>query len=414
MPPQCRTTLMTIVALCVVAQVLIMQEGAVLPADGQTPALSSALAAAPLADRSGTPPPPLPPPPPRPPDPEHTSHDAIERRLSSRGLGDAAVASKFDAGGQSAAAGDSAPRSQQGAAAEESAVHVVIGADRMHWPGVIAVVNSIRANTKAPGRLRLHLLTPIADEAAFRAFLQCNGLAAAEDSGVEIVGFDGQLVPLLKVQTKLTNLESPLNFARFYMHRLFPSIHKVVYLDADVIVRGDIAELFDGSLPGGELCAATHRKLTLGAKGVASLRNEKLQSQFHSRYGRALPLADRGFNAGVFVFNLKRWSEMRLTAEVEHWIAANNRDKLYMLGSQPPLVLAIYGAGERCQQLEAEWHLDCLGCMGAGRLKTPQQLDAAKLLHWNGPNKPFKTTAGARRAHRSLFDPYAGRAECHA
>eukprot|EP00966_Prymnesium_polylepis_P243389 5628311-Prymnesium_polylepis.1 len=81
-----------------------------------------------------------------------------------------------------------------------------------------------------------------------------------------------------------------------------------------------------------------------------------------------------------------------------------------MLGSQPPLVLAVFGSEGRCEQLPAEWHLDCLGCMGAGRLKTAAQLSAAKLLHWNGPNKPFKTPGNAKRQHRELFDPFAGRA----
>ena len=84
---------------------------------------------------------------------------------------------------------------------------------------------------------------------------------------------------MLRVQSKLTNLESPLNFARFYMHRLFPTLRKVLYVDADVIVQGDVAELYDSSLPHDELCAATFRKQTLGQKGVASLRNEKLQAR---------------------------------------------------------------------------------------------------------------------------------------
>ena len=45
--------------------------------------------------------------------------------------------------------------------------------------------------------------------------------------------------------------------------------------------------------------------------------------------------------------------------------------------------------------------------MGGGRLKTAAQLKAAKLLHWNGPRKPFKTPAGGKRAFVELFEPYA-------
>jgi hypothetical protein len=127
------------------------------------------------------------------------------------------------------------------------------------------------------------------------------------------------------------------------------------------------------------------------------------------RYGKPLPLEERGFNAGVFVFNLARWRAMNLTAEAEWWIRANTAEKLYLLGSQPPLTLAILGGAGRCQELPDSWHLSCLGCMGKGRLKSKEELAAAHLLHWNGPNKPFGTNG--RRAHQELFRPYAGRGE---
>ena len=142
---------------------------------------------------------------------------------------------------------------------------------------------------------------------------------------------------------------------------------------------------------------------------MQGLRGDKLQARFQGRYGKPLPLEERGFNAGVFVFNLARWREMNLTAEAEWWIRANTAEKLYLLGSQPPLTLTILGGAGRCQQLPDSWHLSCLGCMGKGRLKSKEELAAAHLLHWNGPNKPFGTNG--RRAHQELFRPYAGRGE---
>lgn len=231
-----------------------------------------------------------------------------------------------------------------------------------------------------------------------------------------MAGFAASRVPPLRVQTKLTNLESPLNFARFYLAELLPrGARKVLYLDADVIVRGDAAKLYDAALPHDELCAATLRKQALGDKGVASLKGSRLQARYRERYGAALPLRERGFNAGVFVFNLRAWAELNLTAEAEYWIRANNAEKLYALGSQPPLTLAVHGARggtARCQPLPPEWHLDCLGCLGAGRLKTKEQLASAQLYHWNGPRKPF---ASKRAAYVELFQPYRGRgAACDA
>lgn len=308
----------------------------------------------------------------------------------------------------------------------------MVGADREHWPGVVGVVNSLVANSAQRERLRITALAPAGLEPAFCAYLRCHGLspscaerpAGRAASGAAAEFAEGELLrvlgfayagPELKVRTKLTNLESPLNFARFYLASMLPaSASKVLYLDADVVVQGDAAELSDQSLRHGELCAATLRKAALGDKGIASLRGAKLGRRFRDRYGIDLPLGEKGFNAGVFVFNLREWRALNLTAEAEHWISANNREKLYALGSQPPLTLAILGARQgkgRCQPLPAEWHLDCLGCIGAGRLKTPEQLKDAKLLHWNGPNKPFATGGRSKRAHRELFKPYQGRGD---
>ena len=298
------------------------------------------------------------------------------------------------------------------AASDPPLAHVVVGADRVHWPGVVGVVNSLVANSATPDRLRIHALAPAGLEGAFRTYLRCQGLSpdAGANARLRVLGFDAHRVPPIKVQTRLTNLESPLNFARFYLAEMLPGVDKVFYVDADVIVQGDAVQLLRSALPHGELCAATLRRTTLGDKGVASLRGERLRRRFRERYGFALPLKERGFNAGVFVFNLAKWAALNLTAEVEYWVRANNREKLYSLGSQPPLTLAVHGApGGRCQPLPSEWHVDCLGCMGAGRLKSEETLRAARLLHWNGPNKPFAAGAGRPRAHRELFKPYEGR-----
>ena len=61
----------------------------------------------------------------------------------------------------------------------------------------------------------------------------------------------------------------------------------MLYLDADVIVQGDVAQLLELSLPHGELCAATLRTSTLSAKGVQGLRGDKLQARFQGRYPQA-------------------------------------------------------------------------------------------------------------------------------
>ena len=110
------------------------------------------------------------------------------------------------------------------AAASSDIVHVAVAADREHWAGVIGVINSIRRNCAQPARVRLHVLVTAGTEEAFGNFLRCHGV---DDASLEVIGFSAKRLPRIKVKTQLTNLESPLNFARFYLHELLPGVRKV-------------------------------------------------------------------------------------------------------------------------------------------------------------------------------------------
>ena len=107
-----------------------------------------------------------------------------------------------------------------------------------------------------------------------------------------------------------------MNYARFYLAEMLPHASRVLYLDADVIVLGDAVQLYDAALANGELCAAPLRKQRMGDPGVATFKSERLNWLYKERYGRGLPLEKRGFNAGVFIFNLRAWREHNLLAEV--------------------------------------------------------------------------------------------------
>ena len=55
------------------------------------------------------------------------------------------------------------------------------------------------------------------------------------------------------------NLASPANFARLYLHRLFPHLRRVLYLDADVLMRGDVRELWQRLATSKQLLLAVPR-----------------------------------------------------------------------------------------------------------------------------------------------------------
>ena len=281
-------------------------------------------------------------------------------------------------------------------------MHVLVGADRTQTPGVVGVINSVTRNCATPARLRLHLVVLLGEEGAFRRFLRCHGLEA-DGERLTIHGFDKARLPALKVQAHLTNLESPLNFARFYMGELLgPGVCKVLYLDADVVVQGDAAELADLALPLGALCAASLRKNTLGVKGVQGLKGEKLQARFLSRYGRPLPLEEHGFNAGVFVYNLRQWAALNLTEEADTG-SRPTRARSSTSWARSRRSRSPSSAATAAAELPAAWHLDCLGCIGQGRIKTAAQLADAALTGTGRTSRSRRRRASApTRALRAV------------
>ena len=214
MLPQPRAiALSLVISICIYAQLRMALEEPHTTKAGPLPAAArvgapAAVSVAPQQRSQPRPPhrpPPSPPPPPPPPSPPP---------LASPVAASAASATR-------AATAPSAIHSSN--TADNTAVHVVVCADREHWAGVIGVINSVRRNCAQSARLRLHVVVTAGTEGAFGAFLRCHGM---DQDGLDVLGFSAKRLPKIKVRTLLTNLESPLNFARFYLQELLPGVPK--------------------------------------------------------------------------------------------------------------------------------------------------------------------------------------------
>ncbi|KAH8068855.1 polygalacturonate 4-alpha-galacturonosyltransferase [Aureococcus anophagefferens] len=141
-----------------------------------------------------------------------------------------------------------------------------------------------------------------------------------------------------------------LNYARFFLGDVLKNVHgKVLYLDTDTIVHGDVAELVDAALAG-------------GAPAVAARR-------------RPQTFID-DFNAGVVVVDLAEWDARNLTATTLEWMALNLAHGLYTKGSNPPLVLAVAGDFER---LDARWNCPAPRALPLRDACVPERLEACLL-----------------------------------
>jgi len=186
------------------------------------------------------------------------------------------------------------------------------------------------------------------------------------------------------------NLDAPNNYVRFHLHELLPEVDRIVYLDSDLVVLGDVAELLQ-SMDGSNATVAAVPRL-----------NNVLQvyiDVFLPKFPRWVPSESPSFNAGVMVINLQAWRSRQVTARIEEWVAENKKNRIWRHGSQPAMLLVFH---DEVHWLDWQWNVDGLG----HRLNYPQEvLQDAKILHWTGPLKPWLDDG----VNRLLWEPHTMR-----
>lgn len=85
-------------------------------------------------------------------------------------------------------------------------------------------------------------------------------------------------------------------YNRFVLSKLMPDAEKILYLDSDIIVNGDIKELFDISLDDYLMCAVPE-----------DYKTDPVIIECYERLG--LSAEHKYFNAGVMLLNNKKWVE---------------------------------------------------------------------------------------------------------
>ncbi|XP_013374318.1 PREDICTED: glycosyltransferase 8 domain-containing protein 2 isoform X5 [Chinchilla lanigera] len=124
-------------------------------------------------------------------------------------------------------------------------------------------------------------------------------------------------------------LLQPLNFVRFYLPLLIHQHEKVIYLDDDVIVQGDIQELYDTTLALGHAAAFSGDCDLPAAQDLSRLVGLQNTYMGYLDY-RKKSIKDLGispstcsFNPGVIVANMTEWRHQRITKQLEKWMQRN-------------------------------------------------------------------------------------------
>ncbi|GLT30817.1 hypothetical protein SLA2020_056020 [Shorea laevis] len=286
---------------------------------------------------------------------------------------------------------------------DPSLYHYAIFSDNVI--AVSVVVNSVVKNAEDPSKHVFHVVTNRMMVAAMKVWFKMRpvgGGAHVEVKAVEDFKFlNSSYVPVLK-QIESANLQSlysenrvenatkdvnnmkstnpnklsMLNYLRFYLPEMYPKLHKILFLDDDVVVQKDLTRLW---------------KIDLDGKVNGAV--ETCFGSFH-RFARYLnfshPLIRERFNPkacawayGMNIFDLDAWRREKCTQQYNYWQNLNADLTLWRPGTLPPGLVTFYSL---TKSLAKSWHV--LG-LGYNPSISMDEINRAAVIHYNGNMKPW-------------------------
>nr|CAD7459993.1 unnamed protein product [Timema tahoe] len=270
------------------------------------------------------------------------------------------------------------------------AVHVVMAGDTAGLGGLVAAVNSVLMHTKRP--VKFYLATTDDERQHLKLWIKSTKLH--------------RMVYKLRTLPRTRPKDRSLHFVKTQLSELFPELEgPVVYLDWDVIVRGDIWELISTPMRPDHLGAFSEDCAGPAGGPWSGRRRYATALNLHQSQMMDIDIDAAGcpFSTGVFLANLTRWRETGVTTKLRWWLDSHKRQSI--VGVEPgmdeveaAMLIVFY---DRIAHLDPLWHVQHLGTSSGGR-HSKQFVERAKLLHWSGPLKPWHQ----RCAHSELWDRY--------
>lgn len=301
---------------------------------------------------------------------------------------------------------------------DPSLYHYAIFSDNVI--AVSVVVRSVVKNAAEPWKHVFHVVTDRMNLAAMKVWFKmrpAEGGAHVEVKAVEDYTFlNSSYVPVLR-QLESAKLQkfyfenreenatkdannmkfrnpkylSMLNHLRFYLPEMYPKLHKILFLDDDVVVQKDLTGLW---------------KIDLDGKVNGAV--ETCFGSFH-RYAQYLnfshPLIREKFNPkacawayGMNIFDLDAWRREKSTEQYHYWQTLNEDRTLWRLGTLPPGLITFYST---TKSLDKSWHV--LG-LGYNPSISMDEINKAAVVHYNGNMKPWLDIA--MNQYKSLWTKY--------
>lgn len=256
---------------------------------------------------------------------------------------------------------------------------IVLAADAAYAMPLATTLRSLTENNAAGWPLDIHVIHD-GMHAALQARILSSlppGSATIRWHQVDLSVFAGRYAVLPHI--------SKMTYARLLLPSLLSDTHgKVLYLDSDILVLGDIARLWSSDL-GGQVVGAVHDPL-----------DEKIKAGYPGLEGA--PRVARYFNGGVLLMELDLWREARISEKAIDYLDRNPNSPF---SDQDAMNFACDG---RWAELPDRWNFQCLPPQDIASLSAGSR---PAIVHFVTGLKPWKPGSLSRSA--GLYDAYRSR-----
>lgn len=260
-----------------------------------------------------------------------------------------------------------------------SQIHIALCFDDGWWAPAYATMRSVCIATSRRSDLVFHLVhSKLTD--GHRRELD----AITTEFGATLVDHDLDKTDILSERIKafpqfVRHRLNPIVYSRLFLHVLIPA-PRVIFLDADIMVRFPIEKLYDMDMEGKVIAAALcpHRY------GFQTYRDRRPKPYFNSYQNY--------FNAGVMLIDLPQFGEFDFPTILAEQVGPDHVAEIYF--DQDMLNLAARG---RWKELPYFWNL---------QNPTPhhESLDPL-IVHYTGASKPWLmfSTCAFKRDYRHVM-----------
>jgi len=182
---------------------------------------------------------------------------------------------------------------------KKNIVHIAIAFDTLYKIPFYVLVTSIFRNN-SNNKIELHVIAPDLsnqDEYLIRKYIKQNR------SKIFFYKPDSELIGKLIVPAG-THFTSAIYYRLFFPILIPKAVSKIIYLDADTLVIGDLKDFYN---------------IIISHVPVGAARD----NQMHIRDDIGINDIDNYFNSGVLLINIKRWHEKKITEKAVNFITLN-------------------------------------------------------------------------------------------